>query len=558
MANELKAFTVNLKSMDQNIDDPIVAGAGDANGRTFRVIFSQEAAAQLAPETKVYLSWYHQEQEIKGFNVFTKVSSDPVVWEIKYPQSMLKEGNVLACIQLVDKVSIVSSTNFIIHVLTDPNDGSNFVVSDDYSLFQSAVIELNCLAEQMKDQMEQQKIEFEDMQLGFREIQNTARDAVEIAERAEEKAEKAIKIAENACNCEGGNGGGSTSITVATEITLTEFQYRKGSFVAENMNIQFLRGESSKIDGKIQDGTITENDFVIASDTDELFFVNSDLEKTPMKSRSTQSYTVQLGENGSVGSLRTGDVIDAGIDLDELIMKLTQKRVPATYTAPGVTCSAKNSNAGTYEAGSEITTTLSGIFTQNDAGSIKSLSLFKSGESTAFASVSANSISEQQTFTIGDDTVNFYAVAEYNAGAVKNDNLGSASPEGAIEAGSEKSSNVQFKSARYGFYGTGVGDVPELTSSVIRGLGNTQKSKAQFSFTVAAGQQYIVIAMPSSFGKVAKIRYDEANDNAMLPNFVESVKAVEGANGYSAVNYNVYSYQLATPAASPMTFIVSF
>ena len=47
MPTELKAFTVNMKSMDQDIDDPIIAGAGDANGRTFRVIFTQEAAAQF-------------------------------------------------------------------------------------------------------------------------------------------------------------------------------------------------------------------------------------------------------------------------------------------------------------------------------------------------------------------------------------------------------------------------------------------------------------------------------------------------------------------------------
>ena len=42
MSQELRAFTVNLKSMDQDIPDPIVAGAGDANGRTFRIIFDQD------------------------------------------------------------------------------------------------------------------------------------------------------------------------------------------------------------------------------------------------------------------------------------------------------------------------------------------------------------------------------------------------------------------------------------------------------------------------------------------------------------------------------------
>ena len=149
MSQELRAFTVNLKSMDQDIPDPIVAGAGDANGRTFRIIFDQEAEAQLTPETKIYLSWFHKQKKIKGYNVFTQTSDDPVIWEIKWPQTMLHEGDVLCCIEMVDSVSIVQSTTFLVHVLTDPNDGSGFVVSDDFSEFQNAVIQLNCIADQI-------------------------------------------------------------------------------------------------------------------------------------------------------------------------------------------------------------------------------------------------------------------------------------------------------------------------------------------------------------------------------------------------------------------------
>lgn len=160
--------------MDQDIPDPIVAGAGDADGRTFRVIFDQEAAAQLTPETKIYLSWFHKQKKIKGYNVFTQTNDDPVIWEIKWPQTMLHEGDVLCCIEMVDSVSIVQSTTFLVHVLTDPNDGSSFVVSDDFSEFQNAVIQLNCIADQMKDQMLQQKLEFEDMTLQFGEIKEKA------------------------------------------------------------------------------------------------------------------------------------------------------------------------------------------------------------------------------------------------------------------------------------------------------------------------------------------------------------------------------------------------
>lgn len=196
MSQELRAFTVNLKSMDQDIPDPIVAGAGDANGRTFRVIFDQEAEAQLTPETKIYLSWFHKQKKIKGYNVFTQVNDDPVIWEIKWPQTMLHEGDVLCCIEMVDSVSIVQSTTFLVHVLTDPNDGSGFVVSDDFSEFQNAVIQLNCIADQMKDQMLQQKLEFEDMTLQFGEIKEKAdaaylnsTDAVNRVSALEEKVD---------------------------------------------------------------------------------------------------------------------------------------------------------------------------------------------------------------------------------------------------------------------------------------------------------------------------------------------------------------------------------
>ena len=50
MPQELRSFVVNMKSLDQDIADPIVAGAGDANGRSFRVIFTQEAKAQKTPD----------------------------------------------------------------------------------------------------------------------------------------------------------------------------------------------------------------------------------------------------------------------------------------------------------------------------------------------------------------------------------------------------------------------------------------------------------------------------------------------------------------------------
>lgn len=201
--NELKATVINLKSLSQNIPDPIVVGAGDANGRTLRIIFTQEAAAQMTEDTKVYLSWHHQEVNIKGYNVFTQIIDEddedfPPTWEITYPKSMLYEGNVLACIQIVDSVSIATSNNFTIHVLIDPNDGSRYTATDDFSDFQKAVISMTTLSDEMRRQISAQKIEFEDMQLEFMDVRRIAGNAEDISAQAKEIAENAFQTSQQA------------------------------------------------------------------------------------------------------------------------------------------------------------------------------------------------------------------------------------------------------------------------------------------------------------------------------------------------------------------------
>lgn len=196
MANELKTTVINMKTLSQDISDPITVGAGEAAGRALRIIFTQEAAALFTPNTKVYLSWYHQEEDIKGYNVFTKITNKenedfPPTWEIKYPKSMLYEGNVLACIQIVDDISISTSVNFTIHILANPNDGSEFEKTDDFSEFQEAIINLTAL----KDQIEIQR---ETWQATFSIWDNEFEDMKQIIEENKQKSEKALTIANTA------------------------------------------------------------------------------------------------------------------------------------------------------------------------------------------------------------------------------------------------------------------------------------------------------------------------------------------------------------------------
>lgn len=150
MPQELRTHVINLKSLDQDIPDPIIAGGGDVNGRTLRVILTQEAWAQMTSSTKIYLKWRHKQLDIRGYNVLRQVSEEPCVWEINWPSAMLRKGDVLACLELVDKVSISPTVNFIIHVLEDPIGNSGFKNEDDWSEFQKAVLRLYNLEEKIK------------------------------------------------------------------------------------------------------------------------------------------------------------------------------------------------------------------------------------------------------------------------------------------------------------------------------------------------------------------------------------------------------------------------
>lgn len=194
MPQELRSFVVNMKSLDQDIADPIVAGAGDANGRSFRVIFTQEAKAQMTLDTKVYLKWKHLQYDVRGYNVFNHICDCPETWEIHWPQAMLHEGDVLCRIELVDSISIAPSVNFTVHVLSDPDDGSKFVLSDDYSEFQAAVIDLNSLSDKMREQMEEQAKEFEDMKNQFEELSDKVDEALDKANEALDKVENIMQV----------------------------------------------------------------------------------------------------------------------------------------------------------------------------------------------------------------------------------------------------------------------------------------------------------------------------------------------------------------------------
>lgn len=287
----------------------------------------------------------------------------------------------------------------------------------------------------------------------------------------------------------------------------------------------------------------------------------SKVSELPFSDAILDTFTVQLGDNGTIGGYKTGDTITAGTSVQAVLNKILQKAVPATYTKPTIAIANNGGQAsGNVEAGTSITPKLKATFTKNDAGNLASISILK-GASSVKSGTTSPLTYDGSAVVIGDETITFSASASYAAAPVKNNNLGEESKENWFDAGSVTSGNYSITGKRNLFYGTGAGSLPTVNSSLVRGLSGTKLAPAantSFTINVAVGQQYIVFAYPATLRDVNKVTYVEANDGGMASNFTKHTINVADARGgeNGLMSYKVYTYAMAVPATATMTFNV--
>ena len=327
-----------------------------------------------------------------------------------------------------------------------------------------------------------------------------------------------------------------------------------------SMKTKIGYGNKADIDTAISETAIDEGDLVITKDTEELAFIKPDKSTMFIKSRSSKDYTL----NGTdLGALKNGDKIPEGTSIDDLLNMITQKAIAPTYTKPSVSLakSGAGTAAGNYEAGTSVTPILTATFNKNDAGDLTKLSVLKA-DSEVGSDTSSPYTYTGEAIVLGDDTVIFTAKAEYGDGPVKNNNLGQPDATGQIKAGSVNSANFSYTGQRNLFYGTGVGELPELTSDVIRSLTNKRLNPTQglnFTINMATGQQYFIFAYPATLRDVNKVNYVEGNDPNMAASLTKETVNVADARGgeNGVIEYKVYTYRAATPFAAPGTMQVT-
>ena len=272
---------------------------------------------------------------------------------------------------------------------------------------------------------------------------------------------------------------------------------------------------------------------------------------------------VFAGSYTSVGNVTKGTTIEKGKTLDQLLTAMfTQELNPSK---PTPTCSVTLTGAGAKEVGETFTPS----YTTNFDPKSYDYAPTETGVAvTAWEIKDSNGVIKTTStgsfdgFTVEDNTnYKLTAKATYTDGNVPKTNLGNDYTASQIKAGTTATANSSAVTG-YRKWFTYVGeDLTALTSAVIRGKA-TNKGAAGTNFnvnlTIPAGTKRVYVAIPASKNKSLSSVIDvDGMGLDVKGNFTKQTVSVEGANGYTAVNYDVFIVEnLAGLAAT--TYQVKF
>lgn len=277
----------------------------------------------------------------------------------------------------------------------------------------------------------------------------------------------------------------------------------------------------------------------------------------------------------SVGAKDAGYVFPQGMTFTEFVEAISIKVIHPTYYAPSITISGNPNDQVSYEIGTLISTlNISSSFDQQDSGGLASgtpgsYKFYIDGVLTPGATPQNAPVLSN---VVVDHPINYVMTVDYAQGPVKNNNLGQPDSTGRINAGTATSNTIVYQPYRAAFFGT-----PTSTPSVsadVRSLGNNSPSSINnggvdssgvdlipspvpnFVITIPSGATRVTFAYPATSRAVASVRYQELSDSEVKANFTEQSLNVEGANGFTAIAYRVYTYVPVEPFSQQVHYKV--
>ncbi len=236
-----------------------------------------------------------------------------------------------------------------------------------------------------------------------------------------------------------------------------------------------------------------------------------------------------------------------GKNVEQVFSSLMAQEANPTKSNPAVSFTTQT-NFGTFEIGTKknlvyACSLSAGGYTYGPATGItaQSWSVTCNGETKETASGTFENVVAEAT------AKKITASAQYGDGAIPVTNLGNAYPAGQIKAGTASKDSNSLVGVRHMFYGPLTTDVA-LDSATIRGLKHEAAAKKTITtFGAGSGAKKVVIACPAGYN-VTKVLMPSAMNADATASFVKQAGTVmvEGAEGYTAVAYNVWVYQPAS------------
>lgn len=261
------------------------------------------------------------------------------------------------------------------------------------------------------------------------------------------------------------------------------------------------------------------------------------------------TYTVAIGTLAKPSG--SAKFAAKGKNVEQVLSSLMAQEANPSKSNPAVSFSAQG-GFGTFEIGTKknltYTAALStgsytygpatGITAQTWEVSCTGVTGTKSTATGTFENVVAEATAKKIT-----------AKATYNEGTVPVTNLGNPYPAGKIIAGTASKDSSELKGVRYMFWGPMTDADAALNSVNIRALAHKQATGTGnlATFGAGAGAKKVVVAVPAG-RKITKVLMPSALNADVTALFVKqgSQSSVEGAEGYTAVAYDVYVYQPAS------------
>jgi hypothetical protein len=255
----------------------------------------------------------------------------------------------------------------------------------------------------------------------------------------------------------------------------------------------------------------------------------------------------------NVSSSEGSKTVEAkGKNIEQFLASIFAKEEQPSVNPPSVSLTVNN--AGSFEVGTKTSPTFSaslnaGSYTYGPATGVVAKSW--SVTSTAGDSFTTNSGTCKEVTVTDGMSYSITATASYDDGAIAKTNIGNpSSPEKKVTAGSKSKTAGSITGYRKTFYGT-TSNENAITSDLIRSLASSSSSAlsdgATFDVSLPVGAKRVIIAYPATLRDITSIKDDNGLNAEIVSAFAATTLDVEGANGYDAITYDVYTTVFADP-----------